>query len=112
MRLVVAPAAESDFEEIIQASAAAFGQIAAHRYRLLIQQAYVDVLARPDRPAAPGVPDSLRLYPIRHSRLGVSAPDRVGQPRHVLVYRHDAERLEIVRILHDRMDIPARLSGP
>lgn len=49
MRLVVAPAAESDFEEIIRASAAAFGEVAAHRYRLLIQQAYVDVLARARR---------------------------------------------------------------
>lgn len=112
MRLVVAPDAEGDFDEIIRTSAEAFGEAAAHRYRLLIQQAYADVLARPDRPKARGLPDALRLYPIRHSRLGVPVPDRVGQPRHVLVYRQDANLLEIVRILHDRMDIPAALSGP
>jgi plasmid stabilization system protein ParE len=112
MRLVVAPDAEADFDEIIRTGAQAFGEAAAHRYRLLIQQAYADVLVRPDRPASPGVPDPLRLYPIRRSRLGVVAPDRVGQPRHVLVYRYDAMRLEIVRILHDRMDIPARLTEP
>lgn len=112
MRLVVAPAAEADFDEIIRTSADALGEQAAHRYRLLIQHAFADVLARPDRPTAPSAPDDLRLYPIRLSRLRVPPPDRVGQPRHVLVYRHDAERLEIVRILHDRMDIPAELSGP
>lgn len=111
MRLVVAPDAEGDFDEIIRTSADAFGEIAAHRYRLLIQQALVDVLARPDRPTTPGVSDDLRLYPIRHSPLRVPVPDRVGQPRHVLVYRQDAEHLEIVRILHDRMDIPAALNG-
>lgn len=112
MRLVVAPDAEGDFDEIVRTSAEAFGETAAHRYRLLIQQAFADVLARPDRPEAPGVPGDLRFYPIRHSRLRVPVPDRVGQPRHVLVYRHDAERLEIVRILHDRMDIPGALNGP
>ncbi len=85
MRLVVAPDAEGDFDEIIQTSAEAFGEIAAHRYRLLIQQAFADVLARPDRPVAPGMPGNLRPYPIRLSRLRVPVPDRVGQPRHVLV---------------------------
>ena len=110
MRLVVAPAAEADFDEIIRASAETFGEDAAHRYRLLIQQAFADVLARPDRPVAKDMPADLRLYPIRHSRLGVPAPDRVGRSRHVLVYRRLGDRLEIIRILHDRMDIPARLN--
>lgn len=112
MRLVVAPAAEADFDEIIRTSVEAFGQKAAHRYRLLIQQSYADVLVRPARPQASGVPDDLRLYPIRLSRLGVPAPDRVAQPRHVLVYRHRGDSVEIVRILHERMDIPARLNDP
>lgn len=110
MRLVVAPDAEGDFDEIIRTSAEAFGEIAAHRYRLLIQQAFADVLARPDRPKVPGVPETLRLYPIRHSRLRAPPQDRVGQSRHVVVYRQDEEQVEVVRILHDRMDIPAVLS--
>lgn len=112
MRLVVAPDAEDDFDEIIRTSAGAFGDAAAHRYRLLIQQAVADILARPQRPAVPGMPNELRLYPIRQSRLRVPVPDRVGQPRHVLVYRFGADHLEIVRILHDRMDIPSALIGP
>ncbi len=91
MRLVVAPDAEGDFDEIIRTSAETFGEAAAHRYRLLIQQAYADVLARPDRPKARGVPDALRLYPIRHSRLGVPVPDRVGQPRHVVAVEADVD---------------------
>lgn len=111
MRLVVAPAAEADFDEVIRTSAEAFGEKAAHRYRMLIQRSFADLMARPDRPTAPGLPEGLRLYPIRHSRLGLPPPDRVGQPRHVLIYRNQPGRIEIIRILHDRMDIPARLSG-
>jgi plasmid stabilization system protein ParE len=35
--------------------------------------------------------------------------ERVAAPRHVVVYRFDDAKLEIVQILDDRMDIPRRL---
>lgn len=57
MRLVVSPDAEGDFDQIIQTSSGMFGEAAAHRYRRLIQHAFADVLARPDRPSAPGLPE-------------------------------------------------------
>ena len=51
----------------------------------------------------------LRLYHCRHARNRVAPRDRIGRPRHILVFRLDAEVVEIVRILHDAMDIPRHL---
>lgn len=110
--LRVAPEAEADFDAIVRTSADMFGEAAAHRYRLLIQQAYADLRAQPDRPASPtrsDIPRDLRLYDVRHRRLRVGVADRVGHSRHVIAYRYGLNHVEIVRILHDRMDLPGRL---
>ena len=34
---------------------------------------------------------------------------RVGRPRHVIAFRFDDRTVEIIHLLHDSMDIPARL---
>jgi len=89
-----------------------FGLAAAERYRVLIQQAYRDLAENPTRTGVstrPDIPADLRLYPIRHSRARVPAPDRVGRPRHVIAFRYDEARVEIVHLLHDGMDLPGRL---
>ena len=89
-----------------------FGPAAADRYRALIQQAYRDLADNPNRPGVttpPDIPADLRLYPIRHSRHHLLPNDRVGRPRHVIAFRFDDARVEIVHLLHDGMDLPGRL---
>jgi plasmid stabilization system protein ParE len=36
--------------------------------------------------------------------------DRVRRPRHFIVYRHDEHQLEVVRLLHDAMDLPEQFN--
>ena len=109
MRLELSPDAEADYLAIIADSASQHGEAAARRYRLLIQRAFEDVLTRPERRALAGLPADVRLYPIALSRLKLPPGDRVATPRHVIAYRYDAECVQIVRILHERMDLPGRL---
>ena len=104
-RIAVAAALAVSFDE--------FGLSAAERYRALIQQAYRDLIENPERPgvAAPEeLPGDIRLYPIRYANARMSKSERVGHPRHIIAFRYDTERVEIVQFLHDSMDFPARLS--
>ena len=104
--------AELEIEEILVHSAAKFGLAAAFRYRILIEQAYSDLLESPTRvgvSAHDDIPKSLRLYPIRHSRDHVARDDRVGTASHVIVFRFDPHRVEILRLLHASMEFPGRL---
>lgn len=111
-RLEVSPDAEHEVDDLLAWSELKFGVRAADRYRRLIDVAFVDLLSNPDRPGVvthPGIPADLRLYPIRHSRNRVAPEDRVGHPRHVIAFRFDDAKVEIVRLLHDGMDLPGRL---
>lgn len=111
-RLDVSHQADLELTDILRHSESMFGALAADRYRLLIQTAYRDLCEDPGRPgvkALAGISGDIRLYSIRHSRHRVSITDRVGQPRHVIAFRHDDARVEIVRLLHEAMDLPRRL---
>jgi len=111
-RLDVSSQADVEAEEIFHQSTRAFGEAAAERYRRLVQAAYRDLAENPTRPGVgtqPGIPADIRLYPIRHSRSRVPPEDRVGQPRHVIAFRFDDAKVEIVHLLHDGMDLPGRL---
>jgi toxin ParE1/3/4 len=51
------------------------------------------------------------LYHLSHSRFRAETPTGIVQrPRHFIAYRFDADRLEILRILHDTMDLPEHLA--
>ena len=111
-RLAVAIDARIEVAAALAVSYEKFGLAAANRYRALIRQAYCDLAENPNRPgvsAPPDIPADLRLYPIRHSGARVPAADRVGRPRHVIAFRFDDAKVEIVHLLHDGMDLPARL---
>lgn len=83
------------------------------RYRLLLEQAFADLAEDPHRPGArvdPDLPAGLRLYPIRLSRARVSIADRVGRPRHVVVFRLEQDGVVVTRLLDEAMDLPGRVS--
>lgn len=111
-RLVITSDARGDVRAVLLESRRKFGPLARARYRLLIETAYRDLVSDPMRPgvSAPSdLPADIRLYPIRHSRARVPREERVGQPRHVIAFRFDESKVEIVHLLHDGMDLPGRL---
>jgi plasmid stabilization system protein ParE len=111
-RLDITARARRDTAAALRDSLRNFGPVAVDRYILLIDQAYVDLRADPARHGvrtAAETSSDIRLYPLRLSRTRVAPEDRVGQPRHIVAFRCDDERIEIIRLLHDGMDMPRRL---
>ena len=113
-KMILAPAAEADLAEILAWSAEAFGDAARRRYAALIVQAIGDLAADPARAGAktrPEIAADVHTYHLAHSRNRVP-PDagRVITPRHFLIFRlRGGSALEIVRVLHDSMDLAGHL---
>jgi toxin ParE1/3/4 len=108
-RFVISPAADRDIQAILAWTQEQFGTQARSRYRMLVMRAIQDVAENHERPGCHSRPEVSRdawTYHLRHSRDHVSPPtERVRSPRHFLLYRLDERgRLEISRVLHDRMD--------
>lgn len=106
-RVTVTVPAERDLQDIFLWSKTEFGDLAADRYEALIAQTLADLVENPFRPGAkrrdelfPGI----YTYHLALSREHVSE-GRVKSPRHFLVYRVVADRIEILRVLHDSRDL-------
>jgi toxin ParE1/3/4 len=101
--------ARRDIANALRTSRRQFGDAAVKRYGALLAQAYKDLRADPERPGvcAWREENDLRLYHLRHSRR--RAAGRIGAPRHFIVFKADAARILIVRVLHDAMDIESHL---
>lgn len=111
---VISPAAERDIQSILAWTHERFGQQARLRYEALLVRAILDVVDDPERAGShsrPEIAPAARTYHLWHSRDRVEpAGDRVRQPRHLLLYRTRADgRVEIGRVLHDRMDLAQHL---
>ena len=106
----LAPPAQSDLAEILTASAIRWGQDASLRYAFLLYEVIQAVALNPQKPSSRKRDDlyaGLRSFHIRHVR-----PTAVKHPPHVLYYRMVRPGfVEIVRILHDRMDPGLHLSA-
>lgn len=93
-------------DAILLESARGWGIDAAARYNRLIIAA-MTVLG--DRPAPPGsreVPNvaGVRVLHLRSMRRLVAREHRVGEPRHLVVYRVAPDgAVEILSLVHDRM---------
>lgn len=110
-RLQIAPTAIRELRAILRDSRVRFGDEAADRYRSLIEAAFEDLRDRPDRPAARPWPTlGFQTYHIRHSIRRLPADARVARPRHVVVFRYSPAWVEVIRVLHDAMDLPSRLT--
>jgi toxin ParE1/3/4 len=102
--------AQADLEHILAASAQRWGIEGRRRYATILAAAMRKVAATPEGPTtraraelAPG----LRSFHIQHARGG-DPNAKVRRPVHILYYRVIApELIEIVRVLHERME-PSR----
>jgi toxin ParE1/3/4 len=97
--------AEIDVAHILATSAERWGADARHRYAIALASAMRKVAADPLGPTTRERKDlqsGMRSFHIRFAR---SSEARVSNPVHVLYYRViEPGLIEIVRVLHHRMD--------
>ncbi|MFC5346238.1 type II toxin-antitoxin system RelE/ParE family toxin [Brevundimonas staleyi] len=101
-----------DIDEILAASEAEFGPLTAERYEKLIARAIDALASNPGRIGVrqnPDTPTDVRWFHLRAVRTVAPPGERIGRPRHLIVFTFNDTRLFIVRVLHDSMDIPARI---
>ncbi len=107
-------AADSDLQSILEWTLNMFGSRAVERYNHLIGQALLDLAEDPGRSGAQHAADALYIYHLRHSRTRGRNP-HVHHPRHFILFQITTTHLEILRYLHDSMDLeqhfPEELSG-
>ncbi|MGA2035053.1 MAG: type II toxin-antitoxin system RelE/ParE family toxin [Thermoguttaceae bacterium] len=111
---VISPAAERDIQSILAWTDERFGLQGRLRYETLLVRAIVDVADDPQRTGSQTrleIAPAARTYRLWHSRDRVEpARDRVRRPRHFLLYRIGEDgRVEIGRVLHERMDLAQHL---
>ena len=58
------------------------------------------------------MPQGIYTYHLASSREHVRAAGGVKTPRHFLLYRAAAARVEVLRILHDSCDLAQHLQTP
>ena len=95
--------AEDDIDRILLRSAREWGFEAAARYDRLIRAVFSAVAAFPALPGSQEIAGA-RVYSLRFGRRLVPAEQRVGRPRHLVVYRVGTDGVvEILGLAHDRM---------
>ncbi len=107
--------AESDIADILAWSHERFGKPARRRYQALIAAAFRDVASRPEgigSTARPELGAGIFVWHLRLSRRHVpSGVGAVHRPRHFVVYRRAGSVVEIVRVLHDAMELSRHLGS-
>ena len=101
-----------DIDDILSNSEADFGSRAAVQYQRLIGHA-IDALAENASHVgvrqSPDTPSDVYWFHLRSARNVPPPGERVGKPRHLIVFTLTDTHISIVRVLHDSMDIPAHL---
>lgn len=103
-RVRLGAAAELDFANILKWTTENFGARQSRIYRDTLVQAIDELVDGPDVARSKArdeiMPGLRTLHVARHGRRG----------RHFLMYRAAAKKtIEIVRLLHDRMDLPRHI---
>lgn len=105
----LAEAAGQDYQAILRWTVENFGRAQARTYAKTLNSALQDLAQGPDvigaRPREDIGPDIHTLHVARHGRKG----------RHFVVFRispsPDALIIEVLRLLHDSMDLPRHLTA-
>jgi toxin ParE1/3/4 len=113
-RFRLARPARSDLARILAASEARWGRRARDRYAAALAATMRKAANDPESPATRNRPELLlgvRSLHLRHAQAGDSR-SRVKRPVHVIYFRVvDPGLIEIVRVLHERMDPHRHLGG-
>ena len=97
MRVLYRPAALDDLDQIYEVTLETWGVAQAEHYLSQLRAAVDRVVEHPR---------SGRIYDVAATEYRA-----VRSGRHLIFYRLDLDAIVVVRILHDRMDMPSRLSG-
>ncbi|BCD87053.1 plasmid stabilization protein ParE [Pseudomonas solani] len=112
-RYRLSKAAQADILDILAWTDEQFGEIARQRYQALIVAGLRDVASAPNQAGSaerPELGDGVRSWHLRLSReRGRTASGIVRNPRHFLIYRQEADRIVIDRVLHDAMELSRHL---
>jgi toxin ParE1/3/4 len=103
--LVIAEQADLDAANIADWTRDTFGAAQTTIYMAAISKSVQKVLSAPKGPLTKDVPDApfaLRTYAIKHTKRNA---------RHILMYRVQGNTLELLRIVHEKMDIDAVVAG-
>lgn len=104
--------ARADIVDILGYSQAQFGLAARRRYQGLILATLEAIANQPDRIGSNDrdeISPGLRSLHLVHCRIS-SPAGRVQRPRHVVFYRLGADAVvEVVRLLHDAMEVQRHL---
>lgn len=106
--------AQFDFKEILKRTLEEFGVQALEGYFELLVTSLEDLTENPSLHSSKVYETtkvSVRLYHIKNSKKRAAVNGKeVKKPRHIIAYNRKADgEIYVYRILHDAMDIPARL---
>lgn len=114
-RFRLARPAQIDLANILATSAERWGADGRQRYAAVLVDAMRQVAVEPAGPLSKKRPDlrpSVRSFHVRYARRSAEGA-KVRRPVHVLYYRVAEEGvIEIVRVLHERMDPSRHLDEP
>lgn len=104
--------AEADIDDVLEWSVFRFGASVRDGYQALIGATLASIARDPELAGSDDRHDlgrGIRTEHLRTCRNEVSpAVRRIASPRHFVVYRRVGEVVQIVRLLHEAMDIPAQ----
>lgn len=115
IRVEITRPAALDIDGILQTSKRDFGAQAALRYEFLIATAIESLRTNPRQSAVKSSVETASgvcWLHLRAARKLAPAHQRIAKPRHILVFKVETDRLTILRVLHDAMDLSARLAAP
>ncbi|MBX3194233.1 MAG: type II toxin-antitoxin system RelE/ParE family toxin [Microbacteriaceae bacterium] len=107
--LDLAPEAEADIDDILEWSTTQFGAAIRDGYEALIDAAILSIVDDPNRVGSHDRTDlghGVRSLHLISSRDDVSQGlRRIANPRHFVIYRQVGNVVQVVRLLHDAMDL-------
>ena len=110
LELNLAREAENDLEEITSYTARTFAEKALDRYLHLLEVVFLRLRSDPSCSGVRTVDGDVKKYHLAMSKDAARTDSGVVKnPRHLVFFRISAERLEILRILHDSMDFERHL---
>jgi toxin ParE1/3/4 len=105
VRLFLSDIAKADVREILRDTRVKFGPLQVPKYRALLSEARKRIRENPNLGHhREGLPDDWRLFHISQR----------GRPaRHFFLYvlNRAAARVDVLRVLHDAMDVPRHWPG-
>ncbi len=108
--LYLAPEAEADIDDVLEWSVEQFGSAVRDGYEELIN-ATIDLLLNDANLAGshdrPDLGHGVRSLHLMSSRDHVGEDVRkIINPRHFVIYRQVGDTIQVVRLLHDAMNLP------